>query len=168
MISKRKLYVDTVLLVMAPVAWLSGLVLLMGFHVGLGCFRTEALGLSRMAWQTIHRAGAVGMLGAVALHIATNAKPMLRRSLRVLRGRPVRHDTHELALYATTATLILTGFVAWLVVAGSPPLWGRFTPGPLAASRHAWIDVHHLTAMVALVLSINHIRRRWRALGYAR
>lgn len=168
MISKRKLYVDTVLLVMAPVAWLSGVVLFADFHVGSGCFRTEALGLSRMAWQSIHRAGAVGMLGGLAFHIATNAKPMLRRSQRALRGRPARHDRHEFALYATTATLILTGFVAWLVVEGSPPLWGPITPGPLAASRHAWIDVHNLTALVALVLSLNHIRARWRVLGYVR
>lgn len=166
MTTRQRLYVDAVLLVMAPVAWLSGLVLFVCFHVGGGCFRTEALGLSRLVWQNVHRISAVAVLGGIATHVALNATPVLRRSLRVLRGRPARHDTHELVLYATSAIVLVTGFVAWLVVAGSPPLWGPITPGPVAPARHPWIDVHNLTALVALVLSINHIRRRWRALGH--
>jgi hypothetical protein len=166
MTSKQKLCVDVVLLVMAPVAWLSGLVLFVAFHVGGGCLRSEALGLSRLVWQNTHRVSAVAVLGGVAIHVAANARPILRRALRVLHGRPARHDTHELVLYATSATVLITGFVAWLAVAGSPPLWGPVTLGPVAAARHPWLDVHNLTALVAIVLSINHIRRRWRALGH--
>lgn len=166
MTSKQRLYVDAVLLVMAPVAWFSGLVLFVGFHMGPGCFRSEALGLSRMAWQSVHRASALAVLASLAIHVTANARLVWLRGLRLLHGRPARHDTHELALYATSATVLLTGFVAWLVVAGSPPLWGPITLGPIAAARHPWIDVHNLTALVAIVLSINHIRRRWRALEH--
>lgn len=168
MTRKQRLYVDTVLLTMAPVAWLSGLVLFLEFHIGRGCFRSEALGLSRLVWQTLHRVSAIAVLSGLVIHIAPNANTILRRAIRVVRGRAARHDTHELALYATSATVLVTGFVAWLVVAGSPPLWGPIGLGPIAAGRHPWIDVHNLTALVAIVLSINHIRRRWRALEHLR
>ena len=164
MTAKQRLYVNVVLLVVAPVTWLSGLVLFLEFHVGWGCFRTEALGLSRLAWQNIHRIGAVAVLAGIAIHVTLNATQMVRRAVRVFHGHPARHDTHEVILYATSATALLTGFVAWLVVKGSLPLWEAITPGPIAAGRHPWIDVHNLTALVAIVLSINHIRRRWRAL----
>jgi len=166
MTARQKRHVDAVLLIAAPVAWASGLVLFLDFHIGGGCFRTEALGLSRLAWQNIHRVGALTMLTALGIHATTKARLGFRRCVRIFQGRPARHDMHELMLYATSTTVLVTGFVAWLVVAGSPPLWGPTPVGPIPGHRHPWIDVHNLTALVALILSINHIRRRWRALGH--
>jgi hypothetical protein len=85
---------------------------------------------------------------------------------RVLAARPARHDTHDLFLYLTIATVLVTGLAAWFFVTGSPPLWGPVALGPIPGHRHPWIDVHNLTALVSLFLAINHVRRRWRALAH--
>jgi hypothetical protein len=163
--ARKKLYIDGVLLLAAPVACLSGLVLFFAFHIGEGGFRPQALGLSRLAWQNIHRfAAALALVSAVA-HAAVNAKPLLGRSLRALRGRPARQDVHELAVYATNATVFVTGFCAWLVIGGSMPIVGPVRLGRVAAERHPWIDVHNLAALCSLFLTTNHVRKRWCALA---
>jgi ferredoxin len=162
---RTKLAIDVVLLVGAAIAFASGVVLLFAFHMGFGCFRPEALGLSRLTWQNLHRLGAILALPALLTHVVVNRRPLYRRCLRVLRGSPMRHDVHELAVYATMTTILLTGFVAWLVVDGSMPILGPALLAPVARARHPWIDVHDLVALVALVLAINHVRRRWPALS---
>jgi ferredoxin len=160
-----KLVVDVVLLVGAGLAFASGLVLLFRFHMGHGSLRPEALGLSRLAWQNLHRLGAVLALAGVVAHVVLNGRGIFRRTLRVLHGKPMRHDIHELAVYVCNAIVLVTGFVVWLVVGGSMPILGPALLERVAANRHPWIDTHHLIGMVALILSINHVRRRWGALS---
>jgi hypothetical protein len=162
--TKHRLVVDVILLTMVPIAWLSGLVLFFDFHVHLGCFRSHALGLSRLTWQNLHRLSALAVVAGIAAHAWLNARVLGRRVVRIAHAHPARHDTHELFLYLATATVLVTGITAWFIVSGSPPLWGPVVLGPNTGPRHPWIDVHNLTALVSIVLSINHIRRRWRAL----
>lgn len=153
---------------MVPIVWISGLVLFFDFHVHLGCFRSEALGLSRLTWQNLHRLSALAVVAGIAAHATFNARLVGRRMLRVAGAHAARHDTHELFLYLTTATVLVTGLTTWFLLPGSPPLGGPVVLGPMAGYRHPWIDVHNLTALVSLILSINHVRRRWRALGHLR
>ena len=62
--ARSRLVVDMGLIAGAVLAFASGLVLLLAFHIGHGCFRPEALGLSRLVWQNLHRLGAVlGLAG---------------------------------------------------------------------------------------------------------
>jgi hypothetical protein len=162
--AREKLCIDGVLLAAVLVACLSGLVLFFEFHVGAAGFRPQAFGPSRLAWQTIHRFGAVlALIGTVA-HAAANAKSLCSRVLRVLRGEPARQDVHELMVYATNATVLVTGFCAWLVIGGSLPIVGPVHLGPISVERHPWIDVHNLAALLSLFLNTNHVRRHWRAL----
>jgi hypothetical protein len=165
MTARTKSTATIVLLLGGGVAFSSGLVLLFAFHVGHGCLRHEALGLSRLAWQNLHRLGAVVALGAVWVHAIANWGGIRRRSLRILRGKPMRSDLHEVAVYTGNTVVLLTGFVAWLVVGGSLPILGPALLEPVASTRHPWIDVHHLVGMLALVLTTNHVRRRWHALA---
>ena len=165
MSARTRLVADIVLLFGAGLAFASGLLLMFAFHVGPGCFRPEALGLSRLAWQSLHRLGAVLALGGVLVHAAANRRLVYGRGLRVLRGRSLRHDLHEIAVYAGHTTILLTGFVAWLVVDGSMPLLGPAPIEPIASARHPWIDVHNIVGLMVLIPTTNHVRRRWRALG---
>lgn len=160
----RRIAIDLVLLTTVPLTWASGLVLFFAFHVGLGCWRTEALGLSRLAWQDLHRLSALMALAGLLAHLTGHATPLYRRVLRVLRGRLAKHDLHELLFYLGNGVVLVTGFAAWWVLAGSAPLTGPIPLGPLPAGRHPWVDVHNLTALASLYFSVQHIRRRWRAL----
>jgi ferredoxin len=163
--ARTKLALDVALLVGATLAWTSGLVLLDEFHMGLGRFRPAALGLSRLAWQNLHRLGAILVLVALAAHVAVHARPIYVRLVRALGARPVRHDLHEVGVYVGNATVAVTGFVAWLVVGGSLPLLGPAVLGPVAPGRHVWIDVHHLSALAVTIPTMIHVCRRWGALS---
>ena len=163
--ARSRLVVDMGLIAGAVLAFASGLVLLLAFHIGHGCFRPEALGLSRLVWQNLHRLGAVLGLAGMFVHTTINRKSIYVRALRVLRGKVLRHDTHEIFVYLGNTIIVLTGFVAWLVVGGSMPVLGPAWLGPVTPARHAWIDAHNYVGMVTLVLTINHVRRRWHALA---
>jgi hypothetical protein len=93
-----------------------------------------------------------------------NRRAIYVRSLRIVRGKAMRHDLHEMLVYASMATILLTGFVAWLVVGGSMPSFGPALLDRVAGTRHHWVDTHHFVALLALGLTTNHVRRRWRAL----
>ncbi len=156
---------DGALLAGALLTFASGLVLFFAFHTGHGCLRAQALGLSRLAWQNLHRLSAVVVLAAGVAHATFNRRPIGVRLSRVLRGDPARHDVHELAVYVCVAVTIFTGFWVWLGVGGSMPIFGPVRLGRVANYRHPWIDTHNLVALLALVLTTTHVRRRWRALG---
>ena len=163
MTARTRLVIDAMLLVGAGLAFGSGLILMFAFHVGPGCFRPEALGLTRLTWQNLHRLGAVLTLAGVVAHAVANRGSFSRRCLRILRGKPLRHDLHELFVYSGIATILLTGFVAWLVVPGSMPILGPALLEPIARARHPWIDVHNIVGLLVLIPTTNHVRRRWRA-----
>jgi ferredoxin len=164
MTARGKLWTDAALLGAMFATCVSGLVLLFAFHVELGSLRPEALGLSRLAWQNIHRVGAGMAFGFVVVHSVTHRKSIGTRMLRVLRGHAARQDAREVAFFALIAVVCLTGFSAWFCIPGSTPLSGPVRFGPIPGERHRWIDVHHLTALLSLYLTVTHIRRRWPAL----
>ncbi len=164
MSAQTKCAATLVLLFGGVLAFASGIVLLFAFHVGLGCLRPDALGLSRLAWQNLHRLGAVLALAAVVVHGLANWGGIKHRVLRVLHGKPMPSDHHEMAVYTGNTIVFLTGFVVWLAVGGSMSIFGPALLGPVTQPRHPWIDVHFLVGLVTLVLTTNHVRRRWHAL----
>jgi hypothetical protein len=162
--TRAKLWIDVALLCAIFPTFVSGLVLLLAFHVGDGRFQSEAFGLSRLVWQNIHRLGAIAAAVALVLHASASARPIVTRIIRTLRGRAARHDASEFVFYAAIMTVCLTGFSVWLVIGGSMSLFGPVRLGPIAHERHRWIDVHNITALLSLYLTTSHVRRRWRAL----
>jgi NAD-dependent dihydropyrimidine dehydrogenase PreA subunit len=159
--ARKRFWIDVLLLAGMVVTCASGLVLLFAFHVGHGRLRSGSLGLPRLAWQDLHRLGAVCALAAAAAHAWANARPIGVRILRALRGAASRQHLAEVAFYALFAVVSLTGLAAWLLA--GPPWLGP--PGPVSARRHHLIDVHFLASFPALYLATRHVRRRWGALG---
>jgi hypothetical protein len=165
MSARTKFVLDVGLLSGAVLAFATGLVLLFDFHMGFGCLRREALGLSRLTWQNLHRLGAILTFATLMTHALANGRVIYQRILRLLRGNFVRHDVHELAVYTSNTIVLVTGFVAWLVVEGSMSILGPAPFGFVTGPRHAWIDAHHLVALLALILTTRHVLRRWHALS---
>jgi NAD-dependent dihydropyrimidine dehydrogenase PreA subunit len=157
--SRAKLYflVDVALLLMGLCAFASGLVLLIWFHMGHGRFAVEALGVSRFTWLELHRASAVVVLVAIALHLRLHWKAFsakVRQALTTLAAH--RKPGADLDLYVACALVLLCGFVAWFLP-GSPPLPGPVLVGDMPTVRHRFIDVHHLVGLAALALSLQHV-----------
>jgi hypothetical protein len=98
MTPRTRFVVAVVLLVGAVLAYVSGLVLLVAFHMGHGCFRPDALGLSRLVWQNLHRLGAVLAVGALLVHTVAHGKAIYLRTRRVLLGKAAGHDVRELVV----------------------------------------------------------------------
>jgi hypothetical protein len=155
--------VSLLLLVASTVTFATGLVLLTTFHMGLGTFRADALGLSRLAWLNVHRLSAVVTMAAQAVHLALNGRALVGRVRSAFGPRQAHGTTAELLLYAAFATMAVTGFAAWLAE-GSAPLQGPiplgFTPHP----RHLLVDLHHASGLLALALTVHHLGHRWRQL----
>ena len=149
--------VDLFALATASVAFASGLVLLLEFHVGPeGATRHAGAGLSRLAWVNIHRSAAVALAAALAIHAALHWRGV---ALRLRAPRTSRAPLADLLLYLGFAVVALAAFAAWLIVPGSPPLRGALAAGPPPGLRHAVIDVHNLSGMVALGAALVHLRR---------
>ncbi len=140
----------------------TGVVLLLRFHVGPeGATRSAALGMSRLAWVDVHRVAAVLTVAALAAHVYLHWPIISRNMLRILRhaGRVRARDR---ILYLGFTVVAAAGFVAWLVLPGSPPFlvlgsssWNVLPP---PTERHAVIDVHNLVGMAVLVTVVMHVR----------
>ena len=64
------LLLDWLLLVAALVAFSTGLVLLVRFHMGHGAFATSALGLGKLLWLNVHRFAAAIFAATAVTHVA--------------------------------------------------------------------------------------------------
>jgi hypothetical protein len=160
---RLRLLVDSVLLVGAFVTFASGLVLLLGLHVGDGTARASALGLGRLAWLNLHRLPALTTLLALGLHIALDRRAFATRLRRIFRrDAAVPHGRADTVMCLAMLTVVLAGLAAWLLVGGSAPLLGPAPLGPLPEPRHRWIDVHHVAGVVSLPLVTHHVAHRWR------
>jgi hypothetical protein len=159
-------WIDLSLLLSGFVAFVTGLVLLFAFHVG-GGHGGEVLGLGRLAWQNLHRSGALAAGVAVVLHLRPHIRLVTRRAWRVLGRRGSGRDRVEVFMYVACAVVMGTGLVLWCLVDGSPPLFGAVLPGPMAPSRHHWVDPHFLVGMLAMVLVAHHVLHRRRLLTTA-
>jgi cytochrome b561 len=122
------------------------------------------LGITRLVWQNLHRFSACAVLVSVAVHIGINLTSMRARFTRLHRGSVGRRDASALLLYTAFITVVVTGFVVWLVLANSMPVLGPALLGPIPGMRHRWIDVHNLAGLLSLYFTVSHLRRNWPAL----
>lgn len=159
-----KLLVDLVVLASASLTFASGLVLLLAFHMDDGPFRASALGVTRLAWLNLHRLSSPILATGVGLHAVLNWRGLVGWLRRATSGGRRSGAGLELLLYVSFSTVVVTGLVAWLAVAGSAPLAGPVPMEDVAHLRHHLIDVHHLTGLVALALAVHHAGHRWSAL----
>jgi hypothetical protein len=156
--------IDRAALAAAAAVFATGLVLLLGFHVGPASVRAEGLGLSRLAWVDAHRLSAVATLLTVGAHLALHRRVIaarLSRALGRIAGAASRADR---VLYASFVVATITGFAAWLVLPGSPPFFGPVRWTTLPPLRHLSIDLHNVSAIALLVASVIHVRRHVRAI----
>jgi hypothetical protein len=161
---RRRLNVllDWLLLVAGLVAFSTGLVLLVRFHMGHGAFSTTELGLGKLVWLNLHRLAAAVLAAAVVTHVALHWRAFRKMITNVItRGMKKRVHSEPL-MYGAFFLAALTGLVAWLVLEGSSPLFGPAIVGRACSTRHPWIDTHHLSSLVAMVLVVHHAGHRWR------
>ena len=159
-----KLLLDWVLLAAGLTTFSTGLVLLFCFHVGQGPFATSALGADRIVWLNVHRLFAVPVILCVITHVGLHFKTFLARLKNVARRGARRPINSELIMYAAFSVAVFTGLVAWWVLAGSSPLFGPAVIGRAGSTRHSWIDTHHISALVSLMLVAHHVGHRRRFL----
>lgn len=150
------------LLLSSLLVFVTGLVLLLGFHVGQGRFRAELLGLSRLTWLNLHRLPSVLVLLCLAAHLALHWRTLTARLQRMLTRTTRSRDRGELVLYLAFTLMAVTGLAAWM--SGSPPLIGPVALGAIPQPRHAVIDAHFLSGIISLLLAAHHVGHRYRAL----
>lgn len=156
------LLLDWVLLAAALATFSTGLVLLLCLHAGDGASAAAALGVDRLIWVNVHRLSAALALAGVTTHVALHWRAFRSRLANVIARRTKRPVDSEAVLYATFLIAAFTGFVAWLALEGSTPLFGPAVIGPASGARHPWIDTHHLSSLVSLALIVHHVGHRWR------
>lgn len=157
--AKLNYWTDVGAFVFGLVVFVTGLVLLIEFHVGESVLRASAFGVSRLVWVNIHRLTAVLVLGAVVIHAALHWRAIVVRVNRACRNLPGRAGPADLTLYFGFLIEMLAGFVAWLALPGSPPLFGPVDPNHLQPVRHICIDVHNVTGLILLPAAVIHVRR---------
>jgi hypothetical protein len=162
---KWKFLLDWVLLAAGLTTFSAGLVLLFCFHVGRGSYATSGLGVDRLVWLNLHRLSAVPVILCVITHVGLHFKTFLARLKNVARRRVRRRINSELIMYMAFFVTVSTGLVAWWVLPGSSPLFGPAVIGGASSTRHPWIDAHHISSLVSLVLIVHHIGHRWRFLS---
>lgn len=158
------LFVDWALVFPTLGVFLTGLVLLLCFHVGAGANATSAFGIHRLLWLDIHRLSGVLVAGGVLTHVGLHWRPFCGRLVRRHAGKAVARFDAELITYIGFFVAALTGFAAWLVLDGSSPILGPVVLGPAASSRHVWIDAHNISSLASLVLVLHHVGHRCKAM----
>jgi hypothetical protein len=154
--------VDWVLLVAAFATFSTGLVLLLGLHVGRGASAASALGQGKLLWLNLHRFSAAATVLGVVTHVALHGRAFLARLTTVVRRTTKRRIGSEPVMYAAFLVAAVTGLVAWLFVEGSSPVLGPAVIGRANAARHPWIDTHHVASLVSLVFVVHHVGHRLR------
>ncbi len=143
-------------------AFSTGLVLLVCFHMGDGAFAASAMGMDKLIWLNVHRFSAVIVFATVVTHVVLHWRTFYSRVGNAVRRRTKRLIDIEVLMYLAFFVLVLTAFVAWFVLDGTSPLFGPATIGPLSSTRHPWIETHHSTSLVSLMLVVHHVGHRWR------
>lgn len=156
--------VDWALVFPALGLFLTGLLLLLCFHVGAGASAASAFGVHRLLWLDIHRFSGVLVAGGVLTHVRLHWRPFRGRIEKCLAGKAVTRFDAELIMYLACFVATLTGFTAWLGLEGSSPILGPVVLGPTASSRHLWIDAHNISSLVSLVLVLHHVVHRCNAM----
>jgi len=157
-------FVDWLLLFAGFVTFSSGLVLLICFHMGHGAWATTALGVSRLVWTNLHRITAILMLAGVVTHVGLHFKTFKIRFKNVIAPGAKRPINSELIMYVVAFVAVAAALVAWWVIGGASPLRGPVVMGRLSNPRHLWIDTHHFSSLLLLVLVSHHVGHRRRFL----
>jgi hypothetical protein len=135
----------------AAVVFPTGLALLLWFHIGPhGAERAFGLGLSRIAWVSLHQFSAVAMTAAMIVHIQLHWEIILMRVQRAFHLLPGKAPLSDLTLYFAFAVSTTAAFAAWLAVPES--------------LHHPAIDIHYLSALALLTPAVTHVRRHYRRL----
>lgn len=159
---RLNLVLDWLLVASGFVAFSTGLVLLVRFHMGDGAFATTGLGLGRLVWLNLHRFAATLLTVGVATHVALHWRAFSRTILNAIAGSTKKRIHSEPVMYGAFTVAALAGFVAWLILDGSSPVSGPAIIGRASGARHPWIDAHHLSSLVTVVLVVHHTSHRWR------
>ena len=155
-----KLSINWILLSVSTVTFSTGLVILICLHMGEGATASNAWGMGRLVWLNIHRLTAIVVVFIVAIHIGLNWPSFSRRFVNLINKKMKKPLNTELILYFAFFISILTSFTAWLVVEDSTPLFGPAVIEPMSHIRHHWIDIHHISSLVSLILIVHHIGHR--------
>jgi hypothetical protein len=134
----------------------------MQFHVGHGKLADSAFGVSRLVWLNTHRLAAIMVLASVAVHACLHWTSIVIRVSRTFKRLPGKARLSDLVLYFGFALDLLTGFVAWLLLPGSTPLFGPVRLGHLEPARHICIDLHNFAGLALLPATVMHVWRRMR------
>jgi hypothetical protein len=159
------LLLDWALFVASFVTFSTGLVLLIWFHMGNGAFAIAALGHSKLFWLNLHRLSAAVVATVTVTHVGLHWRAFRSRLTNIVTNRTRRPINSELIMYIAFFIAALTGLVAWSVMEGSSPLFGPAIIGRTGSSRHPWIDTHHISSLVSLLLIVNHVGHRWGFMG---
>ncbi|MEW6264470.1 MAG: DUF4405 domain-containing protein [Thermodesulfobacteriota bacterium] len=156
------LLLDWILFVAALMTFSTGLVLLLCFHMGHGALTISALGQSKLFWFNLHRLSAAVMTTGAVTHVGLHWRAFRGTLTNVVTRRRRRPINSELTMYTALFIAALTGFVAWLVLEGSSPLFGPAFIGRASSTRHPWIDTHHTASLLSFLLIVHHVGHRWR------
>ncbi|HEY3283933.1 MAG TPA: DUF4405 domain-containing protein [Armatimonadota bacterium] len=147
-------------LVTGAAALVSGLVILLSFHVGgHAASHPPVLGLGREDWLWLHRLVAALFVATLACHLWLHPRQLPRLVMPPLtRGNghgPGPRLWQPLLLWLTAITSV-AAFTAWLAPSTGGTMAGE--------ARHHWVDLHILTSLPLLPALVLHTARRWRAL----
>ncbi len=157
--AKMNEWADLSALTGGTIAFITGLVLLTKLHIGTDSLAGAAFGLNRLTWVNLHRFSAAAVLPAIAVHIFLHWRVIVTRLLRTLWGLPGKAKAADLVLYLGFVAVILEGFIAWLIVPGSPSVHGPVNLNYLAPGRHLCIDLHNISGLSLLPAVVIHVRR---------
>lgn len=158
--SSINLLFDLVLVVAGVLTFAGGLVLLTCFHVGPEMVRTDAVGLSRLAWLNLHRLSAFGVLAGTAAHVVMHWRPIVSAFRRRIVGSRRKGPGVDRVLYLVLPGCVVAGFLAWFALPSSAPLTGPAI-GVMTHTRHVAIDIHNILGLIALPLAVHHLAHRW-------
>lgn len=150
------------ILIASFVTFATGFVLLTHLHAGSSAFATSALGVDKLVWLNVHRFSALVVVLFVVVHVGLHWRVFRRRFVNFVTRTLKRAKRADLVMYVAFFLTTLTSLVAWWVLDGSSPIFGPPIIGHRNPAWHSWLDVHEFTSLVALVLTVHHIKHHWR------
>ena len=159
---KLNLLLDWGLLAAALVVFPTGLVILLGFHVGQGASAAAAFGIGKLVWLNTHRLSAILFTAGVTAHAALHWPAFRHRLTNSISGKTGRRVDSEPLMYAAFGIASAAALIAWWIVRGASPLFGPAATGAIDDARHRWIDTHLISSLALLALVAHHFGHRWR------
>ena len=156
------LLINWLILAAAFVAFSTGIVLLVRFHMGHGAFAKSALGMDKLVWLNVHRFSALIVGGGVVAHAVLHWKTLQKNISNFISHRAKRRVNIEVVMYSVFLVSALSSLIAWWVLDGSSPIFGPAVIERMSGARHHWIDTHNFASLFSLALITHHIGHRLR------